>query len=437
MRPLSIRRRILVFQVIVTAAVLLMAGGVLTAFRSFDYYSERSNWSREQLDEITELDADFNRYSEQLAELLLVGEPERPDFESARTEFQEDMNELERATEGERAFLGLGLETPEARGEQERLERIQALYEEMNTEVERLYALRETGRQEEVVEQFRRGIEDRLDAELENLVASAVEEEILEVEHADRQVETIIRRLTAVVVGALVVALGASLGFGYLLNRSIAQPIRRLTEGATALGYGDFSYRVGPVGPDEFGLLAAQFDDMAAQLEEQRALLLKSQSELEAQVRQRTAELERVNTRLSALDRSRVQLFADISHELRTPLTVLRGEAEVTLRRAALPENLSRETLERIADQARDMGRLVDDLMFLARSEADEIRIDYEPLDLVPLVEESVREAQVLSRSQKRLRHLERRGRAGDHPRRPAAPQADAADPARQRRKIF
>jgi two-component system, OmpR family, sensor kinase len=399
MRQLSIRSRIVAFQLIVAAAVLLMGGGVFIAFRSLDYYSERSAWSREQLDEITELDAGFNRYSEQIAELLLIGESERRDFESARAEFEEDMIELERATEGERNFLGNSLAAAEARTEQDRLERINALYDEMNAEAERLSALRGAGQQEQAVQEFRRGIEDRLDAELEDLVAAAVEDEIEEVEAADEQVKVIVARLTAVVVGALVVALAASVGFGFLLYRSIARPIHRLTEGATALGYGDLSYRVGNIGSDEFGLLASRFDDMAAQLRDQRSLLLKSQLQLEEQVRERTEELERANRRLQALDRSRVQLFADISHELRTPLTVLRGEAEVTLRRMAAHETVLRDTLERIVDQARDMARLVDDLMFLARSEADEIRIERERLELAPLVDEGLHEAQILARA--------------------------------------
>ena len=399
MLRLSIRARIVAFQLIVGTAVLLMAGGVFVAFQSLDYHSQRSAWSREQLDEITELDAGFNRYSEQIAELLLVGEPERPDFESAQAEFEEDLKELARATEGERRFLGADLDEREARSEQERLDEINALYSEMNAEVERLYALREAGQQDEAVRQFRREIENRLDAELENLVAVAVEDEIAEVEAADKQVEAVIRRLSLAVTGALLVAMTASLGFGFLLYRSIAQPIGRLSEAAVALGYGDFSHRVGDMGKDELGLLAARFDDMANQLMEQRNLLLAARSELEDQVRERTAELERANKRLRDVDRSRVQLFADISHELRTPLTVLRGEAEVTLRRATLAESAARETLGRIVDQARDMARLVDDLMFLARSEANEISLERDRLELGPLVEEAIHEAQVLARA--------------------------------------
>jgi two-component system, OmpR family, sensor kinase len=399
MRQLSIRSRIIAFQLVVAAAVLLMGGGVFIAFRSLDYYSERSAWSRVQLDEITELDAGFNRYSEQIAELLLIGESERRDFESARAEFEEDMIELERATEGELNFLGSSAAPEGARTEQDRLERINALYDEMNAEAERLSALKGAGQQAEAVQQFRRGIEDRLDAELEDLVAAAVEDEIEEVEAADKQVEVVVGRLTTVVVGALLVALAASLAFGLLLYRSIAQPIQRLTEGAIALGYGDLSYRVGKIGSDEFGLLASRFDDMAAQLKDQRSQLLTSQLRLEEQVRERTEELEHANRRLRALDRSRVQLFADISHELRTPLTVLRGEAEVTLRRMTVEETAMGETLRRIVDQAHDMARLVDDLMFLARSEADEIRIERERLELAPLVDEGVREAQFLARA--------------------------------------
>jgi signal transduction histidine kinase len=95
----------------------------------------------------------------------------------------------------------------------------------------------------------------------------------------------------------------------------------------------------------------------------------------------------------------RVEFLADISHELRTPLAGLRGEAEVTLRYGAKSEEVCRETLERIIAYASDMGRLVDDLLFLARSEADTVRFDFRRTTLQEIVMETVREGEVLGRA--------------------------------------
>lgn len=53
---------------------------------------------------------------------------------------------------------------------------------------------------------------------------------------------------------------------------------------------------------------------------------------------------------------------------MRTPLTVLRCQAEVTLRRRDTDPEPLRETLETIVRKAAQMGRLVEGMLFLARS---------------------------------------------------------------------
>jgi two-component system OmpR family sensor kinase len=138
---------------------------------------------------------------------------------------------------------------------------------------------------------------------------------------------------------------------------------------------------------------------MAAHQEDQRNRLLNAKAELEQQVAARTAELAAANQRLTELDRLRVQFLADISHELRTPLTALRGEAEIPLRHGSKPEAVYRDALARIVAQSMDMTRLVDDLVFLSRSETDTIRFEPSRTDLLAIVADAVHEAQILGRS--------------------------------------
>jgi len=66
--------------------------------------------------------------------------------------------------------------------------------------------------------------------------------------------------------------------------------------------------------------------------------------------------------------RTKTDFIADASHELRTPLTVIRGNAEIGL--AAADEKVRQAALADIAAEAKRMGVLVDDLLFLARSDA-------------------------------------------------------------------
>jgi len=75
--------------------------------------------------------------------------------------------------------------------------------------------------------------------------------------------------------------------------RAIANPVERLTEGASQLAAGRLSERVAIETSDEFGQLARTFNDMAARLQE-------LYSGLEQQVAERTADLERRAVQMEA-----------------------------------------------------------------------------------------------------------------------------------------
>ncbi len=75
------------------------------------------------------------------------------------------------------------------------------------------------------------------------------------------------------------------------------------------------------------------------------------------------------------------QFAADASHELRTPLAVIRTSAELALRRTRSPEGY-RESLGEIAAEAERMTRLVEDLLLLARTDAQSAEMPKQPLDL-------------------------------------------------------
>ena len=92
--------------------------------------------------------------------------------------------------------------------------------------------------------------------------------------------------------------------------------------------------------------------------------------------------------------------LADIGHELRTPLTVLRGEAEVALRGERTVDE-HRQTLVRIVTLTQQMGRLVEDLLFLARAEVGAIRFEMQPVVLQDVLEVALSEARVLAVSRR------------------------------------
>jgi two-component system OmpR family sensor kinase len=90
------------------------------------------------------------------------------------------------------------------------------------------------------------------------------------------------------------------------------------------------------------------------------------------------------------------RFVADASHELRTPLTSVRGLAEYGLQQddAATREELLR-LMALITREADRMGRLVADLLLLARYDAGR-PLDRRPVDLASLAAEAVTRARIL-----------------------------------------
>ena len=97
--------------------------------------------------------------------------------------------------------------------------------------------------------------------------------------------------------------------------------------------------------------------------------------------------------RLEHLLDSQRRLLADTSHELRNPITIIRGNLAL-LRRDGVAETARREAIVEAEDEAARMGRLVGDLLLLARADAGELpRFSRVPVDLAELAHEVVEQA--------------------------------------------
>lgn len=195
----------------------------------------------------------------------------------------------------------------------------------------------------------------------------------------------------AATLGALALALAVHFA------RALRRPLAALGDAAVALQRGELSHRIQLQGRDEFALLAGSVNAMAEELSRHRELDTQRRQELEQQVAERTRELSQALQASQAAEERRRRLFADISHELRTPTTVIRGEAEVTLRGRDKPVDEYQGTLRRIADTAGQLGRVIDDLLTVARNDIDAVDIRRVPLDLAQPLAQAVEQAQALA----------------------------------------
>jgi len=91
------------------------------------------------------------------------------------------------------------------------------------------------------------------------------------------------------------------------------------------------------------------------------------------------------------------QFMADASHELRTPVSVIRSAADVTLGREHRDEPDYREALTIVGSEARRLGRLVEDMLVLARADAGGYPLQPVTLYLDELVAECRRTLEVLA----------------------------------------
>jgi heavy metal sensor kinase len=103
-----------------------------------------------------------------------------------------------------------------------------------------------------------------------------------------------------------------------------------------------------------------------------------------------TAIVERLKQTLTLLERAfahEKQAAADISHELRTPLAALLTTIEVGLRKPRSPEEY-RELLAECRTSGRQMSRLVERLLILARLDAGVDRLRPQTVDVADLAEQ-------------------------------------------------
>src|SRR6185369_13918291 len=137
---------------------------------------------------------------------------------------------------------------------------------------------------------------------------------------------------------------------GYAIARRGMRPVRAMTATAHGIGWSTLNRRMSLERlPAELSTLAETLNHMMERLEDAFA-------------------------RLSSLS-------AAIAHELRTPVNNMRGEVEVTLGKPRAAAEYG-ETLESVLEECVTLSNMIDSLMFLARAEHPEMRIDRARFDV-------------------------------------------------------
>jgi signal transduction histidine kinase len=163
--------------------------------------------------------------------------------------------------------------------------------------------------------------------------------------------------------------------------RALVGPVRLLLDGTTAIARGDYSHRIRYRAPNELGVLASRFDDMAEVVERsQRSLIEKNLALEQAYLLQG-------------------EFLSFMSHELRSPLHSILGYTELVLEDAAQLEAPARRNIDSIAIGARRLLALINDILDFSKLKAGRMQMRRESFDPVQLAEESVRDARALAQA--------------------------------------
>ncbi len=141
---------------------------------------------------------------------------------------------------------------------------------------------------------------------------------------------------------------------GFLVSRSIYQPIQRVASASRSVARGQLEQRVDVGGSQEAQELARSFNQM-------------------------TQEVERQQTALR-------DFLANVSHDLQTPLTSINGFSQALIDEV-VKDDEQQNAYHIIEDESRRLLRLVEGLLDLSRIEAGQVHVEAKPVDVGTLLD--------------------------------------------------
>lgn len=172
----------------------------------------------------------------------------------------------------------------------------------------------------------------------------------------------VMRRILVVAINVgTALALVLSVGAGYFFAARALKPIDAIRRAADALNASTLGVALPlPAPRDELFALTATLNDL----------------------------FKRIHENVGRL----TQFTADVSHELRAPLTALKGTLEIALRRDRSAGEY-RAAIQDAQEACERLVRLVDDLLFLAKADADRLSVRLEAVSLPDYLSNVLRKA--------------------------------------------
>lgn len=219
------------------------------------------------------------------------------------------------------------------------------------------------------VDDIQRRFEEQLSSRILILQQNSLVKAEQLIDDAGAQIDATQRRVVLVTgAGLLVMAVLTGVA-AWAFRRDVLDPIARLELATREVATGNWSFKLDAGRADELGEMARHFDAMT------RAL------------RDSFSRLEVSNRELMALNSELESFSYSVSHDLRSPLRSMDGFSLALLEDYGdRLDDEARDSLQRIRGASQRMGRLIDELLGLARVTRAELKI--QDVDLSAMAEE-------------------------------------------------
>jgi two-component system OmpR family sensor kinase len=392
------RFRLAVFIVVSFSFILFLGITLYWGSNQVARHFQRSQTAYEAFDHYERLSQEAYRHFKQRIDRLITASPSaEAGVESSKHRLYEAIQELRNTAVKTPAAESYNENWPDNPAELERVAHFTAFLDASEYRFDEVERLRQQGKLEMAMQALSKFSEEEIDGKFQPLIDAAINAEREKAGKAKQELEDLVAQSRWIAILASLTAAMFSLTSGVLLLRGVRKPIEALMKGTDEIASGNLDYRISLDTRDEFAYLASHFNQMAQELEVQHDKLREGRAVLEKRVAERTFELHRLNDELKRMDIARREFLADISHELRTPITVIRGEAEVTLRGQERDAEEYKDALQRIVELSMQLGKYVNDLLFLARTETANLQFEWDILDLAELVTSTVEDFQVMA----------------------------------------
>ena len=168
---------------------------------------------------------------------------------------------------------------------------------------------------------------------------------------------SLFEQLKNILIAIDFIGLMLAAGIGYFISRKILQPISTMTRTAQNIAIENMNTRI-EVKPtnDELTYLAKTFNNMLDRLQ---AGIMQQQ-----------------------------RFVSDASHELKNPVAVIRGYSDMLSRWGASDPKILNESVEAIKSESENMQQLIEQLLFLARSDQSKQPLKMESLNISEIVDD-------------------------------------------------